>query len=272
MVRQENQRRQGKYWLLTIKADLWTPCLPDGVCYIKGQREIGSTSSYEHWQTLVITTRKQSLAGIKSLFGINELHAELTYSQASEDYVWKEDTRVEGTQFEFGSKPFRRNSKQAWQEIWDLATRGELSLVEPQVRICHYGSLRRISYDHVRPTAMERTCMVFWGKTGTGKSRRAWEEATMDAYPKDPRTKFWDGYQGQQHVVIDEFRGDIDISHMLRWLDRYPVIVETKGSATVLKASKIWITSNLSPREWYRTIDQETEDALIRRLEIIEFQ
>jgi len=106
---------------------------------------------------------------------------------------------------------------------------------------------------------------VFWGTSGTGKSRRAWEEAGIQAYPKDPRTKFWDGYRGQEHVVLDEFRGDIDIAHILRWFDRYPVIVEVKGAATVLAAKKIWITSNISPDSWYPTLDAETKAALRRR-------
>ena len=56
--------------------------------------------------------------------------------------------------------------------------------------------------------------------------------------PKDPRTKFWDGYRNQENVVIDEFRGAIDIAHILRWFDRYPVIVEVKGSSVVLSAKK----------------------------------
>lgn len=118
---------------------------------------------------------------------------------------------------------------------------------------------------------MERQVFVFWGKTGSGKSKRAWEEATFDAYPKDPNTKFWDGYTGQKNVVIDEFRGLISISHMLRWLDRYPVIVEVKGSSVVLQAEKIWITSNISPNEWYKDIDEETLNALKRRLNITHF-
>lgn len=84
----------------------------------------------------------------------------------------------------------------------------------------------------------------------------------------DPCTKFWDGYYGQQNVVIDEFRGSIGISHILRWLDRYPVIVEIKGSSTVLQATTIWITSNLSPNVWYPDIDAETLAALRRRLEV----
>lgn len=58
---------------------------------------------------------------------------------------------------------------------------------------------------------------------------------------------------------------------MLRWLDRYPVTVEVKGSATVLKAVKIWITSNISPDDWYPDLDQETKAALRRRMQVTHF-
>lgn len=120
--------------------------------------------------------------------------------------------------------------------------------------------------------AEEKSTVVFWGPTGTGKSRRAWEEATFDAYPKGPTNIWWCGYRGQENVVIDEFRGQIGISHMLRWLDRYPVVVEVKGSSVVLQAKKIWITSNLHPKDWYPELDEETYKALLRRLNIIEFK
>jgi len=112
---------------------------------------------------------------------------------------------------------------------------------------------------------------VYWGRTGTGKSRRAWDEAGLDAYPKDPRTKFWCGYREHENVVIDEFRGGIDISHLLRWFDRYPVVVELKGGATCLKAKTIWITSNIHPNDWYPELDDETKSALMRRLNITHF-
>jgi len=104
-----------------------------------------------------------------------------------------------------------------------------------------------------------------------GKSRRAWEEASLDAYPKDPCTKFWDGYRGQKNVVIDEFRGDINVSHILRWFDRYPVNVECKFGAVTLSATTIWITSNVDPRDWYPDVNQDTKDALLRRLTITHF-
>jgi len=145
--------------------------------------------------------------------------------------------------------------------------------IPADITIRYYRSLVSIASDFEQPVAVEKTVNVFHGRTETGKSRRAWEEAGVDAYPKDPRTKWWDGYKGQKHVVIDEFRGAIDISHMLRWLDRYPVRVERKGSSICLRATTFWITSNLHPDCWYLDLDEATKLAFKRRLtNIIEFE
>jgi len=260
-------RRQGIFWLLTIPHADFVPYPVPATSWVKGQLEEGA-GGYLHWQVFVAFSEKKSLAGVKEVFG-RSTHAELSRSESASDYVWKEDTRVPGTQFEFGHKPFRRNSKPDWDAIWDAAVGSDLMAVPSHLRVSHYSALKRIGSDFAKPVGMERTCVVYWGLTGVGKSRRAWEEATLDAYPKDPRTKFWCGYCGQRSVVIDEFRGGIDVGHLLRWLDRYPVIVEIKGGSVCLKASNIFITSNLAPEQWYPELDLATKDALMRRLEII---
>lgn len=261
-------RRQGIYWLLTIPEEDFEPCLPEGCRYVKGQLEEGE-GGFRHYQVLVVLGKKGSRTSVREMFG-GRAHCELTRTSAANEYVWKEQTRI-GEPFEFGQLPIKRNEPKDWDRVWDLARAGKLLEVPADIRVQHYRTLRTIAADFALPTAMERRCFVFCGKTGTGKSRRAWTEAGMDAYPKDPRTKFWDGYRDQKHVVIDEFRGAIDISHILRWLDRYPVLVEIKGSATCLVAEKIWITSNLHPRDWFKDIDSETVDALLRRLDITIF-
>lgn len=258
--------------MLTIPEGDYSPeaDLPDGVAYERGQLEEGGETGYRHYQLLVVLSRKQSLSGVKSIYG-STVHAELTRSSAANDYVWKEDTRI-GEPFEKGTLPTQRNRKKDWDAIWLAATEGDLSQVPADVRVQHYRTLRTIRADFAVPEAMVRQCFVYCGRTGTGKSRRAWDEAGLSAYPKDPRTKFWDGYRDQEHVVIDEFRGDIHISHILRWLDRYPCIVEIKGASVVLRAKKIWITSNLHPDYWFPEADQETKDAVMRRLEITVFE
>jgi len=40
------------------------------------------------------------------------------------------------------------------------------------------------------------------GKLFINFSKRAWEEAGLHAYSKDPRSKWWDGYRAQEHVII----------------------------------------------------------------------
>ena len=254
--------------MLTIPHHAWVPYPMPSCAWLRGQLELGE-GGFLHWQVLVAFAKKKSLPAIRGLFGPH--HAELSRSEAATDYVWKEETRVDGTQFEFGAKPIRRNASSDWDDIWTLATQGDIDGIPAQIRVQHYRTIRAISADYANPTAMERRCLVYWGPTGTGKSRTAWEEAGVGAYPKDPRTKWWCGYRNHENVVIDEYRGTIDVSHLLRWLDRYPVLVEVKGGSVVLKATKFWITSNLDPRLWYPDLDEETKLALLRRLEIKHF-
>lgn len=262
---------QGKYWLLTIPQSSFTPYPVPGCCWIRGQLESGDTSGYLHWQIFVCTDKKRRLRWFKDTFGAT-CHAELSRSEAAEQYVFKEDTRVPNTQFEFGRKPFKRNSKEDWEKVWEMAKAGNYEEIDPAVRVCHYRTLRAIGSDFTRPVGVVRTCRVYWGRTGTGKSRTAWEEAGLGAYGKDPNTKFWCGYRGQKDVVIDEFRGNISISNILRWLDRYPCSVEIKGSSVPLAAERIWITSNVPPSSWYPDLDGATYMALERRLQIVEFE
>jgi len=258
---------QYRWWIATLKRDEGPPELSELVDYIKGQLECGA-SGFEHYQFVFHTRRKSRMATLKSLWP--NAHLEPTRSAAALEYVWKDDTRI-GEPFELGTRPLRRNSQADWEAIWDSATRGDMEHIPADVRIRCYNAISRIATDYVKPVALERSAVVYWGRTGTGKSRSAWSEAGLDAYPKDPRTKWWDGYCGECNVVIDEFRGAIDIVHLLRWLDRYPVRVERKGGAVVLRATKIWFTSNIHPDFWYPEIDQLTRDALKRRLEIKEF-
>lgn len=268
-MRGKSKRRQGILWMCTAPHHRFTPYLPCECKWIRGQLECGD-GGYLHWQFIVGLRNKGSLSTLQRLFG-TELHYELSRSSAASEYVWKEDTRVEGTQFELGCQPVDPSQPTDWDMVWENAAVGNFATIPSGIRVRSYHALRSIRADYARTEAMARTCFVFWGATGTGKSHRAWEEAGVSAYSKDPRSKFWCGYGGETEVVIDEFRGGIDISHLLRWTDQYPVRVELKGSAVSLRAQKIWITSNLDPRSWYPDLDEETVSALMRRLIVTHF-
>jgi len=101
LERAEATRRQGRYWIFTIPYHLFTPYLPPGCVWSRGQLELGE-GGFLHWQFISLFEKKVSLASVRHLYG--NVHAELTRSESAIEYVWKEDTRVEGTQFEIGGR------------------------------------------------------------------------------------------------------------------------------------------------------------------------
>lgn len=272
-IEPKQPRRQGRYWFGTIPHQNFTPYLPPGVTWIKGQLEKGENTGYYHWQFVCAFEKKVSIRGFREVFG-QGMHGELTISEeGSEEYVWKDETCVDpSTRFELGKRKLKRNSRTDWQSVREQAIAGDLASIAADLYIRHYRSLRQISIDHLRSSIVERRAYVFWGESGSGKTHTAWELCGIEnTYPKSPDEKWWDSYQDQKNVIVDEFRGGIGISRLLQWTDKFPFLVETKGGHRKVQYTRIVFTSNLHPTEWYPNLDGPTYQALLRRLTIIQF-
>jgi len=164
----------------------------------------------------------------------NELHIQLVkVNNGADTYCLKEDTRIEGP-WEYGTKPIKRNSKVDWEEVKTAAISGDLSKIPADIFVKHYSNLAKIKKDHMVPVDKDHLRGIWiWGKTGVGKSRKA-RELFPNSYPK-LCNKWWDGYQSQQTVIMD----DIGVDHkclgqqLKIWTDRYGFIMENKGGAMV---------------------------------------
>lgn len=120
--------------------------------------------------------------------------------------------------------------------------------------------------DHKRTTAPE--VFVFWGKAGTGKTRKVYE-MSPDVYVvpiSSSNTLWFDGYDGKSDVLFDDFYGGIKFNKMLQLLDRYKIQVPIKGGFVGFQPSRIFITSNTAPRSWYAGVPEEARAALHRRI------
>lgn len=114
----------------------------------------------------------------------------------------------------------------------------------------------------------------FHGATGTGKTK-----AAFGAFP-DPTTryrnngnlKWWDGYDGQPDVIIDDIRVEsIRFVELLSLLDRYEYRVENKGGYRQFLAKRIIITCPTPPATMYWGKDENVAQLLRRIDNIIQF-
>lgn len=89
---------------------------------------------------------------------------------------------------------------------------------------------------------------VCYGPPGTGKS--FWAQKTFPNGYWKQRGEWWCAYE-HDNVVMDDFYGWIPWDTLLRLGDRYPMMVQTKGSQVQFFAQNLCITSNALPEEWY---------------------
>lgn len=98
-----------------------------------------------------------------------------------------------------------------------------------------------------------------YGSSGLCKTRMAYLDNPDSRVHKQPAASFkwWQGYDRQEIVIIDEFRSQIPWDRMLELLDYYPTVVENKGGSRQFKPLKIYITAPYSLTEQYIDVDEQ---------------
>ena len=147
----------------------------------------------------------------------------------------------------------------------------EIRVDYPREWLLYHRTWKQIAVDNIRCEPRERTCVWIYGKPGVGKSR-AVQAMFPDAYWKNAN-KWWDGYQGEETVVIDDFDSPVLFSYLKRWADRYKLIGEIKGCAMGLPYNSLIVTSNFHPGELGSqdpSISGVTIEAIERRFLVVE--
>lgn len=105
---------------------------------------------------------------------------------------------------------------------------------------------------------------VYWGDAGTGKTARVMDEENRNVFTVNPDETFpFEGYDGEESILIDDFYGDLKYHQLLRVLDGHQLRVNVKNAHRYARWKKIYITSNKPPEQWYQ---RGLTEALKRRI------
>jgi len=179
---------------------------------------------------------------VKSWTGFARAHIEVMRGTPDDSFVYctKEDPNF----FEFGTRPKSggktKELEKAVTEIEsgktlrEMAESGEhgRAIVLHSRGLSSYRSLRV----PLRQPGLAPVVLWLYGSTGTGKTSFGFKLGCNLYGPSSvwmsntPDLKWFDGYDGQQCAIFDDFRSKgVSFNYLLRITDRYPLLVPIKG-------------------------------------------
>lgn len=238
-------------------------------CYCVAGREVAPTTGTFHLQGYIYCKNKISSSRVRAMFP--GAHVELANGSPSQNlaYCMKDGDYVEAN---VSHRPVGQGARMDLRGLKDACHSGRYTVCSAiDAGIITSGSALR-TWDRLERTrrAPERPDVRvgwFWGDTGAGKSRKAVEIAKEvagdDWYLFSDEHGWWDGYDGQRFIIVDDCSPTSPgIGMLLRLCDRYPLNLGGKGTNRACRADRVIVTSHWDPND----IGGDRSAELVRRL------
>lgn len=280
--RGETPDKRGPNWVYTIhkivegqykeRARLWTPIqvfepLPDGVKANSCQLELCPETGKPHYQGYIQFTNSVRFAGVKKLLDAPWCWVAIAKASPEQNFAYttKEASRAPGAEpYVVGKFTLRKNKGKrndlhnvmddikAGKSIVDIAISNPVSFLRytNNIRVTQSLIQSQSAQNEYRNVSVE----VLIGPPGAGKSHYARAKYGMAnvynlSFATSGNTLWWDNYNGQSVVLLDDFYGSgMNWTMLLTVLDKYPLQLQVKGASTWAKFTRVIITSN---RDWY---------------------
>lgn len=269
--------KPAKTWELTLnnpkEADkLWIQSLEFSKCAI--YEEIAPNTGTVHWQGQITFKRSYRLNALKKLH--HRIHWEITKAIADANYARKIDSKVI-LDIDNRQQGKRTDLLEVRDRIMNGITVDQITLENPEL-VHQYGrTLDRLEDIYLR--SLHRTEMTtgvwYYGPTATGKSHKAFENFHPDThYVWKNDNGWWDGYKGQETVIINDFRGEISYNTLLQMIDKWPFYVKRRNRQPMpFLSKKVIITSSLAPDMIYCHRDfEDSIEQLLRRIDVVKMR
>lgn len=221
-----------------------------------------------HYQAYIELNDKVRIAALKKK-GLKTTHFEARQGtqQQAIDYCKKD-----GKWQEIGTVKTDQGKRNDILQVKEMIDKGETM---EAIADAHFGffikhdkALLRYKALKLKDRTEQPKLIIYWGISGTGKTYKAIQD-NPGAYcltqsSSEGGKVWWDGYEQQPVVIVDEFYGWMRWSYLLTLINHLPLIVENKGGSTKFNSPTIIMTSNMDPLKWYKKIDDLAP--LLRRI------
>lgn len=251
---------------------------PQWIGYAIWQLEIGE-EGVPHYQGYLECIGKKSMIQLHEIEDFARARFAVRHGSQQSNilYCSKEEGRLEGP-FVHGT-PKEQGRRSDLLDVRDQvqSKRPISELYENNfATMIRYGkAIKEYKRTVTRPRDFKSTVILIVGPAGTGKSRFAHQLArSLGSVYKVPFPKgsglYWDDYDGQDVVILDEFDGyymrPTDFNGLC---DRYEHTVPVHGGAGHQFVSKyILIISNYHPKFWWKKRSQHQLQQTMRRIDI----
>jgi RNA helicase/Putative viral replication protein len=245
------------------------------------QSEKAPITETKHLQGMIIFNKAQRGKKVKKIIGNNKVNVRrmegsiktnINYTSKSKDYDKEADIFITKGTFNVkqgksaGLSEIIKDLKEG-KKIKESIKGKEEAYIRNHVGIKDY---RRM---HQKDRREKTYTIVRYGQSSTGKST-IWtkdfdSENIYVLKDSNGASIWWDGYDGQELSIIDDYNNNLPLKYMLNLMDHTPMMVDIKGGTTKFNSKKLLITTNKSPLEWFPNIDRESEHyiALLRRID-----
>lgn len=254
------------------------------IVFLAYGEEICPTTQRPHHQAFIYfkNPRSASVAACwrytKGRFGEPQARMEVMFGAvtSSERYCSKESSLIK-----IGKEP-KQGFRGDLIETKDAVMAGEVTVdqicVEDPMTFHQYGrTLERLETIRLRKCWRNWMTEGVWihGPAGAGKSHMAFDGFHPDThYVKNVSEDWWDGYKGQEVVILNEFRGhQMRFSELLDLVDKWPKTVKVRNREPVpFLAKKVIVASIHSPQACYESVKDEPWDQFYRRFKVVELE
>lgn len=246
-----------------------TPCR-----YIIFGKEVAPTTGTPHLQGYVYFEEKKTMVGVQKIKGWKRTALKEARGDADQNKVYCSKDKIV---FEKGDKPTQGKRKDL-DEVYEELKNGKTTV--DKIVMEHPGAYKAAGrvLDRMEDILLRdkfRTEMTegewVYGGTGVGKSEYAFQAPCSSRYIWPNDNGWWDGYKGQELVILDEYRGQLPYNEILKMVDKHPnYFVRRRGREPLpFISKKVIITSSMAPWEIYKNLDDsDSLDQLYRRFKI----